>query len=71
MITSKMTAKAQTTIPQAVRRHLGVAEGDLLGFILDGERVLLVKPVVKMPGGPVSISGEWESEADQRAFYGL
>jgi antitoxin PrlF len=71
LITSKLTAKAQTTIPQAVRRHLGLSEGDLLGFILDGERVVLVKPLIKMVGGPVAISGEWESEADQRAFYGL
>jgi antitoxin PrlF len=28
VITSKLTSKAQTTIPQPVRAALGVAEGD-------------------------------------------
>ncbi len=71
MITSKLTAKAQTTIPQAVRVHLGVKEGDLLGFILEGERVVLCKPLIKNMESGQTVLAEWESEADQRAYYGL
>ena len=81
MITSKLTSKAQTTIPRAVRRHLDVAEGDLLGFVLEGGRVMLCKPLLRTepPRLPVAASppalpvamAEWESEADKRAFHGL
>ncbi len=71
MITSKLTAKAQTTIPKAIRRHLGLQEGDLLGYVIEGERVLLAKPLVRAPAAASELTGEWESEADQRAFYGL
>jgi AbrB family looped-hinge helix DNA binding protein len=74
MITSKLTAKAQTTIPRAVRRHLGVAEGDLLGFVVEGERVVLCKPLLRGPVSPAAaplVMSEWESEADKRAFQGL
>lgn len=71
MITSKLTAKAQTTIPQAVRLHLGLKEGDLLGFVIEGERVVLCKPVVKGMEARSPVLAEWESEADQRSYYGL
>lgn len=73
MITSKLTSKAQTTIPQAVRRHLGLKEGDMLGFVLEGERVVLCKPLVPQPGAvaEMAVFNEWESEADKRSFYGL
>ena len=74
MITSKLTAKAQTTIPRAVRRVLGVAEGDLLGFLVEGDRVVLCKPLLRV-AGPAAVASEmlneWGSEADKRAFHGL
>jgi antitoxin PrlF len=71
MITSKLTAKAQTTIPQAVRLHLGLKEGDLLGFAIEGERVVLCKPMIRNLAQTSPVLAEWESEADQRAYYGL
>lgn len=71
MITSKLTAKAQTTIPQAVRLHLGLKEGDLLGFVLEGERVVLCRPVTKRLDERSPVQAEWETEADQRSYYGL
>jgi antitoxin PrlF len=71
MITSKLTAKAQTTIPQAVRLHLGLKEGDLLGFAIEGERVVLCKPLIKNLDQKSPVLAEWESEADQRSYYGL
>ena len=40
-ITSKLTSKAQTTVPLPVRRALGLQPGDELGYeILDGKVVL-------------------------------
>jgi antitoxin PrlF len=41
MITSKITSKAQTTIPQTVRDILGVGPGDELAYRIEGNRVIL------------------------------
>ncbi len=72
MITSKLTTKAQTTIPQAVRNRLGVHEGDLLGFVFEGERVLLTKALPSAPPhDPVATFSEWETAADVKAYAGL
>jgi AbrB family looped-hinge helix DNA binding protein len=40
---SAITAKGQTTIPRAVREALGVAAGDRVRYIVEGEKVRLVK----------------------------
>jgi antitoxin PrlF len=71
MITAKITSKAQTTIPQPVRHHLGVAEGDMLGFVLADGHVILTK--LRKPAQPeeTSVFNEWESAADERSFAGL
>jgi AbrB family looped-hinge helix DNA binding protein len=34
-IVSTITSKGQVTIPAEVRRHLGVAQGDKLSFVID------------------------------------
>ena len=41
MITSKLTSKAQTTIPLPVRQALRLAEGDELAYHIEGDRVVL------------------------------
>jgi antitoxin PrlF len=72
MITSKLTSKAQTTIPQPVRSALHLHEGDELMYQLDGERVILTK--VKREGvadDPFRTFHEWNSEADQKAYADL
>jgi antitoxin PrlF len=71
MIRSKLTAKAQTTIPQPVRYHLGLEEGDMLGFILADGHARLVKINAKPVGGPPGLLAEWESQADERAYDNL
>src|SRR6266446_1424734 len=43
MITSKITSKAQTTIPQPVREALRVREGDELAYTIEHDRVILTK----------------------------
>jgi antitoxin PrlF len=43
MITSRLTAKAQTTIPQAVRKVLGLRPGDELAYSIEGDCVTLTE----------------------------
>lgn len=72
MITSKLTSKAQTTIPQPVRAALHLREGDELMYQLDGERVILTK--ARRGDGvddPFRTFREWNSEADRKAYAGL
>lgn len=40
--TSKLTTKAQTTIPQAVRSALRLKVGDELTYVVENDRVILI-----------------------------
>jgi len=71
MITSKLTTKAQTTIPQPVRAALRLREGDALGYEIDGERVILTKATPVTLEDPFGAFHEWDSEADRRAYAKL
>ena len=71
MITSKLTTKAQTTIPQPVRNALGLAEGDELAYQIDGTRVILTKATSQVADDPFVLFDEWDSEADRRAYAKL
>jgi antitoxin PrlF len=77
VITSKLTAKAQTTIPQPVRSALGVKEGDELAYAIEDGRVVLTKaPPRRARRGhpledPFATFTEWDSEADKKAFANL
>jgi antitoxin PrlF len=42
-LTSKLTARSQTTIPNAVREALDLHHGDRVGYLIDGDVVRLVK----------------------------
>ena len=46
MVTSKLTSKAQTTIPQPVREALRLRPGDELAYEIAGGRVILTKASV-------------------------
>ena len=41
MIVGRITAKAQTTIPRAVRLALGIKPGDEIGYEIEGDRVVM------------------------------
>lgn len=71
MITSKLTSKAQTTIPQAVRNALRLKEGDEIAYAIEGDRVVLTRARAEPVEDPFGTFGEWHSEADQRAYGGL
>ncbi len=77
MITSKLTSKAQTTIPQAVRSALGVKPGDEIAYAIEGGHVVLSKapPARPRPGAPFedpfAAFREWDSPEDDEAFADL
>ena len=41
MIIGRITAKAQTTIPRAVRLALGIGPGDEVAYEIDGDKVIM------------------------------
>ena len=63
MIQSTLTAKAQTTVPKAVRDALRVGPGDRIRYVIsdDDVRILAVRPVerlfgaIEYDGPPVSL----------------
>lgn len=40
---SKVTAKSQTTLPSGVRKALGIAPGDELEYVIEGNRAIVRK----------------------------
>jgi len=66
MILSRITAKAQTTIPRAVRAALGLRAGDTLVYRIENGEVKLTKG--QSPPDPFvnnfSTFTEWADELD-------
>lgn len=72
MITSKLTSKAQTTIPQPIRAALKLKEGDELVYEIRGDQVLLTKARQIADGDdPFRSFSEWNSAADRKAYGDL
>ncbi len=65
MSTSTLTSKGQTTIPKAVRRHLGLKPGDKIRFLVEDDGRVVVLPAtlhlrdlrgsLPKPSKPVSV----------------
>jgi antitoxin PrlF len=71
MITSRLTTKSQTTIPQAIRTALGLGPGDELAYFIEKGRVVLAKARPGAADDPFATFGEWDSDADRRAYADL
>ena len=71
MITSKLTSKAQTTIPQPIRAALHLKEGDEIAYTIEGDRVVLTRASTEIVDDPFATFGEWSSDADRRAYAEL
>ena len=71
MITSKLTSKAQTTIPQPVRAALRLVEGDELAYEIDGCRAILTKASERGAEDPFGAFTEWDGDADRTAYAEL
>ncbi len=70
MITSRLTSKAQTTVPQAVRRALRLRDGDQLAYEIQGRRVVLTKARSAVED-PFAEFDEWSGEVDRIAYADL
>lgn len=71
MITSRLTGKAQTTIPAPVRAALHLRAGDRLVYSIDGERVTVTRAERGSVEDPFGAFDEWDSEADRQAYADL
>lgn len=73
--TAKLTSKGQTTIPQRVRRALGLHTGDLIAFRCAGNRVELAKArpmdLTFAEATAGTLAAEWSSAEDEDAFREL
>ncbi len=68
MITSKLTTKAQTTIPQPIRTALHLKEGDEIAYTIEKDRVILTKAQPGSLDDPFATFSEWDSAADRKAY---
>ena len=72
MITSRLTTKAQTTIPQPIRAALHLTEGDELVYQIEGDQVILSKAQHKRHmDDPFKMFSDWDSAADRKAYAKL
>jgi antitoxin PrlF len=71
MITSKLTSKSQTTIPQPVRAALRLKAGDQLVYEIEDGVVVLRKAESTGADDPFGTFKEWESDADRKAYAKL
>jgi antitoxin PrlF len=68
---SKITSKSQTVIPREVRRQLGLKPGDIVGYAMTKDGVVLRKANAKTMDDPFAAFKEWSSADDEEAFKDL
>ena len=73
MITSKLSSKAQTTVPQAVRNALRLREGDEIAYRIEKGQVVMTRAPHsdQVTDDPFSTFSEWDSQADREAYANL
>jgi antitoxin PrlF len=71
VIKSKLTSKAQTTIPRAVREALRLEPGDEVVYRIEGDHVILTRGRDAGPEDPFATFHEWASEEDRKAYADL
>ncbi len=68
---SRITSKAQTVIPKAVREKLGLKPGDVVRYVFEGKRVVIERASNTVEDDPFATFTEWASEADEKAYGSL
>ena len=71
MIISRLTSKAQTTVPQSVRTALRLREGDSIAYAIEQDRVVLTRAPTGEDDDPFRSFAEWDGAADREAYAGL
>lgn len=69
MIQSRITSKAQTTIPSAVRKALGLREGDLVSYRIEDGQVIMTR--AEPVDDPFVTFTEWDSPEDTEGYANL
>ncbi len=67
MIQSRISSKAQTTIPAPVRKALGLKEGDLVAYRIEEGRVVMTR-AEPVTDDPFATFSEWSGAADRDAY---
>lgn len=71
---SSVTSKYQATIPESVRKLLGIKKGDKVAFELKGNLVIIrritIQDIEYLRSLDESLS-EWNSESDEKAYANL
>ena len=74
VILSKLTSKAQTTVPKDVRKALGLKAGDAIAYDIVGDHVILRKADAYREGYYDMLNRmfeDWASPEDAEAYDGL
>jgi antitoxin PrlF len=74
MVTSRLSAKGQVTLPKKVRETLSLGAGDLVTYEIDGGKVSIrkVQPFdAAFHAALSSTLDEWASQEDDEAFRDL
>ncbi|MBB4268011.1 type II toxin-antitoxin system PrlF family antitoxin [Roseospira visakhapatnamensis] len=71
MITSKLTSKAQTTIPQPVREALRLRPGDDVAYHIEAPGRVVLMRAHPHDDDPFATFLEWGGDEDRRAYAGL
>ena len=68
---SRITSKAQTTVPRAVREALGAGPGDALAYRVEGLTKAPALDLAYLKSVESSLAEEWLSDEDSEAFDDL
>ncbi|MDQ2859186.1 MAG: AbrB/MazE/SpoVT family DNA-binding domain-containing protein [Pseudomonadota bacterium] len=71
---ARISSKGRLTIPKKARQAAHLAEGDVVTFLVEGETIILRKPLSAdeaYPRGVQETLGEWNSAADEVAWRNL
>jgi len=75
VVFSRISSKAKTTVPSAVRKALNAGPGDALAYQVEGSHVTVTKAagldVTYLKSVESSLAEEWLSDADKAAFDDL
>lgn len=75
MLASKLTSKFQTTIPERVRKSLGLQKGDVVAFEIKSGNVVTLRKATPMDlrfaKSLENTLTEWTSDNDEEAYRDL
>ena len=71
VLLSKLTSKAQTVIPRAIRAQLDLKPGDVVRYRATDHGVVIDKLPPAVSDDSLDAFSEWMSGADDKAYSGL